>query len=707
VISVLLYGRNDAHGYNLHRRAAISLNCLAEVLTDPDDEIIFVDYNSPDELPTFVEALGDTLTPRCLHRLRVIRVPAAIHLERYAAHTDLAVAEPVARNVAARHSNASNRWLLSTNTDMILVPHSGRSLSSVCEELPDGFYSIPRYELPEWLWERLPRTDPTRALAEVARLGPGLRLDEPTLSYEWIRFDAPGDFQLVLRTDFFAIGGFDEDMLLGYHVDSNLSRRMLLHRGTIETLESGVSGYHCNHNRTPTVYHGTRPVNDPQRFLLALERAELPKQAETWGLVDVDVDEVPLRRRVALDVADTVMAVLAAASGDRLTSDATQAAFTLGYDSAHVLPFIADGLVFLPSSATVAYVGANALLEAMLSDLVERLDLDTPLAVPPLDDRDAVDDVLVSTDVVVVDLGLDVSLLEGRSDARTRKPAVSNVEPRLDLVFVALERFVELERERLARGSASRPIVLVNSSAFHWDPYIRANLNTSYTTPHSRVRRANVKPVVDESVVLDVDASQGRRVFRWTSRPSGPLVLRAGEAAVMTDPDRYEGFEQGWALPDEWGIWTEGARSSFRIGLEGSLDQVASLALLIGRTCVDPGESLAVDLLLDGEVVASRSFHEPEPDPVWRIELPDEVKLRRAALITLVVHEPRSPDAIGWFVDTRPLGVHLRAVALEPPKLNLWDVGPAGAAPGLLGSLRARIAPRRRLRRIARMLRLR
>src|SRR4051794_8004305 len=32
LISVVLYGRNDSHGYNLHRRAALSLNCLAEVL---------------------------------------------------------------------------------------------------------------------------------------------------------------------------------------------------------------------------------------------------------------------------------------------------------------------------------------------------------------------------------------------------------------------------------------------------------------------------------------------------------------------------------------------------------------------------------------------------------------------------------------------------------------------------------------------------
>ena len=127
MISIILYGRNDAHGYNLHRRAALSLNCLAEVLTADDDEIVFVDYNTPDELPTFVEALADTLTDRCLSRLRVLRVPAALHRERFQALTHLPAVEPVCRNPAARRANPANRWLLSTNTDMILVPHSGRA----------------------------------------------------------------------------------------------------------------------------------------------------------------------------------------------------------------------------------------------------------------------------------------------------------------------------------------------------------------------------------------------------------------------------------------------------------------------------------------------------------------------------------------------------------------------------------------------------
>ena len=51
---------------------------------------------------------------------------------------------------------------------MILLPHRGESLSDVCADLADGFYGLPRFELPEWLWEQLPRSDPRRAMSELA-----------------------------------------------------------------------------------------------------------------------------------------------------------------------------------------------------------------------------------------------------------------------------------------------------------------------------------------------------------------------------------------------------------------------------------------------------------------------------------------------------------------------------------------------------------
>ena len=128
MFSVILYGRNDSHGYNLHKRAAISFNALAEVMSDPDDEILFVDYNTPDDHPTFPEAIHDTLTDKAKKVMRVLRVRPDQHV-RHRLKTHLVALEAQSRNVALRRSNPRNRWILYTNTDMLLVPRNEKRIA--------------------------------------------------------------------------------------------------------------------------------------------------------------------------------------------------------------------------------------------------------------------------------------------------------------------------------------------------------------------------------------------------------------------------------------------------------------------------------------------------------------------------------------------------------------------------------------------------
>ena len=668
MISVIVYGRNDAHGYNLHRRAALSLNCIAEVLTDPDDEIVFVDYNTPDELPTFVEALADTLTERCLELLRVIRVPAAIHDARFGARTHLPALEPVARNAAVRRANPSNRWLLSTNTDMIFLPRADRRLSEICAELADAFYGLPRFELPEWLWERLPRSDPAHALAEIGRLGPALRLDEPTLSNEWIRFDAPGDFQLVLREDFFAIDGLDEEMILGYHVDSNFSKRMILHRGAIESVELQLSGYHCNHNRTPTVYHGAKTVmNDLERFFLSVEEPQLPAQRRTWGLVDETLEEISVRERSG----DRFAAVVVTASPDsalpRAPSDAARVPLEPTYDSGHVLPFVADSLAVSPPDATIGYVGANAVLQASLATLIAELDDGRSLAVADLDDLSSIDGLARMADLFVIDLGLDATLLDA-SSSKTDDLRPAQLPADLARVFVGLERLMELERERLVRGEHARRFVLVHSWTVFWDAHVLANMDCSHTTAHSRVRRATVRRVpIDDEITRELVA-QERRLIRWAAR--GELGrrrfhVRAREAVALGDVADYGGFGNGWAFPEEKGLWTQGPRSEVALALDGIEEADHVLALVLDSICVAPDTTLKVEAFANGERLASRAFGYGDPD--WHLELPAATVAAGMLDLAFEIEEPRSLLQLGLARDDdRPLGLLLQTVTLLP-----------------------------------------
>ena len=119
-----------------------------------------------------MEAIYDTLTPQAKARLRVLRVRPALH-RKLVGHTHLMVVEPPPRNIAIRRSNPRNYWVLNTNTDVLLVPHPGiRDLTDAVRGLPDGLYTLPRFELPEPLWESFPRGDPDAILEAVRRPGP-------------------------------------------------------------------------------------------------------------------------------------------------------------------------------------------------------------------------------------------------------------------------------------------------------------------------------------------------------------------------------------------------------------------------------------------------------------------------------------------------------------------------------------------------------
>src|SRR5260370_18479376 len=74
MFSIILYGRNASHGYNLHKRAAIGVNAPAEGMSDSNDEILFVDDNTPNDHPTFPEAIHDTLTDQAKSVMRILRV---------------------------------------------------------------------------------------------------------------------------------------------------------------------------------------------------------------------------------------------------------------------------------------------------------------------------------------------------------------------------------------------------------------------------------------------------------------------------------------------------------------------------------------------------------------------------------------------------------------------------------------------------------
>jgi len=502
MISIVLYGRNDSYGYNLHKRAALALNCMAEVLSDPADEILFVDYNSPDDHPTFPEAIADTLTDKVVERLRILRVRSSIH-DRVAMRTHLVAIEPIARNVAVRRSNPANRWILSTNTDMIFVPRRRASLSEIAGGLADGFYHLPRFEIPESLWEGFDRRDPRGVIERVSELGRTMFLNEIVFGGEVIKYDGPGDFQLMLRRDLFRIHGFNEEMLLGWHVDSNIAKRLHLLHGTVGDVVDELFGYHCDHTRQVTAAHSHRAAsNDSRVFVDHVTHATVPAQAASWGCAADEIEEIRLGRSSHHVYMHGLRGVLTGEWATPALARYTPESFDqVTYDARHVLPFIADLFSSAPRHWTIAWVGGRVDTFQLFCRVWDRLGFEgrilipewsSPLLLPGAPARVSVVELAhlgAAADVVLVDFG-------------EPSQASELVDRRVDKAVDALMRrsfadLVAVERARLAARVPPRRFICLNAIHNARETMVLEEIAAASTPFATRMRHGFVKPQAD------------------------------------------------------------------------------------------------------------------------------------------------------------------------------------------------------------------
>ena len=533
MISVILYGRNDNYGYNLHKRAALSLNCIAEILGDADDEILFVDYNTPDDFPTFPESMQDTLTDKARGLLRILRVRPSIH-ERFRSQTQLVALEPIARNIAVRRSNQNNRWILSTNTDMIFVPLRKSTLNEIVLSLPDGFYHAPRIEIPESLWESLDRQKPQETIATITGWGKTLHLNEIVLGSRIIRYDGPGDFQLMTRSDLFKVHAFDERMLLGWHVDSNIAKRLSLLHGRVGDLAKEIYGYHCDHTRqiTPAHSSGTRTENDARKFVVKITRADIPEQAETWGCVDDEIEEIRLRK----DSARLYVATLAQAIGEPLNRPTfvkyTGATYDkVSYDPNHLLPFLVDIFASAPKNTTIAWYGSRLDILNMFAEVWRGLGFTGKIVVdrPLLSKADLAKCGVAIVSEKTVDAEANAFIFDFCFLASGVKLKTKNyVKESSDELCSAFRRVVQREQHRPEQGMDLRRIVTLNTINNSYEALVVDAIAAGLTPFSTRMRHGFVKPIVQGRVNWLPFMSVGEAgVRRYPNDASRDPVIRS------------------------------------------------------------------------------------------------------------------------------------------------------------------------------------
>ena len=629
MISVILYGRNDSYGYNLHKRGAISLNCLAALLPDPDDEILFVDCNTPNELPTFVEAIYDTLTPRAKALLRVLRVRPELH-QRLVGFTHLMVVEPQPRNIALRRSNPRNRWVLNTNTDVILVPRDGfGDLRDVVRDLPDGLYTLPRFELPEPLWESFPRCDPEAILRTCRDLGPRLHLDEVTVSFPESRFDQVGDFMLSPRQVLFDIYGFDERMVHGWHCDSNVCKRLYIYYGgRTESLAGRLKAYHCDHTRVQTGMHqfDMRLDNNVQEFVFSLEDPFARQQAENWGLPDEPIEELDFAGDPQARYVAAVERALGGPQQSEYVSDAVGIRNFLPVQAEHILPYVASDLAVYTRPARFAYVGNHARMLELAARCIAEMGFETPLeyapgllrsgappeGAKPIRGAPLTEALLANYDLVIFDLSLDAAGVGGKPVER-----VTDWPRPLRHSLGAVARCLEACAERAGAGGTRVPDVLVINANHHtFRNFVNQFLLLTFTPFATHVRKG--RPRVGEerryrSNTWKHTEDAMRSFFGYDVEDDSVPRVALGESIDFTSAGRPARFKDGhWGATDYTGTWTDGERATFVFQpppMEGNAARDAIVTVRVNETFVGPeGDPIQVEVLLDGVRLAHWSF---------------------------------------------------------------------------------------------------
>ena len=352
----MLIGRNDQHGYNLHKRVASSINSICNILSE-NDEIIFVDWNSPVDMPPLLHSISDTLTPKAHRLTKILKVSGAQHLE-VAAGSHRKVLEPIARNVGIRRSSPDASWVLSTNTDMLFHLPKNEYLKEILNNKQPSLLTIFRNEIPEYYWDSFDRVDTqstNRRLQELTttHYTRHILIEHKVQKQNITMPDGVGDFQLAPKIFWDQMGGFPEDKLLGWHNDTRLAIQMVRKLNcNIDILgDDEIVGFHQNHYRSLVEGHDNTNINSSDIVFREYENGK------NWGLGNQEIEFFSFDKKFVANIDLKTISLGKKISVPSEKLDSIHSSINDNYE--RMLFFIKDDLSLLEENSKVIYIGVN------------------------------------------------------------------------------------------------------------------------------------------------------------------------------------------------------------------------------------------------------------------------------------------------------------------------------------------------------------
>jgi len=135
-----------------------------------------------------------------------------------------------------------------------LFRKANHSLTAVVVEFDDGFYQLPRFEIPESLWETFDRMDPERTIVRIRDWERGSYQPEGRSARRRPKLYTtdPATFSLLCAPICSALR-IRRSMLLGWHVEATPRQENAVFTRRSEIRAHLAHAYHCDHTRQATI----------------------------------------------------------------------------------------------------------------------------------------------------------------------------------------------------------------------------------------------------------------------------------------------------------------------------------------------------------------------------------------------------------------------------------------------------------------------
>ena len=149
---------------------------------------------------------------------------------------------------------------------------------------------------------------------------------------------------------------------------------------------------------------------------------------------------------------------------------------------------------------------------------------------------------------------------------------------------------------------------------------------------------------------------------------SSTLIDADDLPATMTRPYSVRGYQlvSGWTIPEQWGAWSMGLRSTLKFQFENPDEREALIVLDCHAYVTESFPTLECHIWLDGELVETVHHQHGGPPVMSVIPLPAQPgRSVQSHMLMFTFPAVRTPMEQGHAGDARPLGIGFRTARVE------------------------------------------